>query len=122
MKATSLAIKNQFERKKIIVCLELHTYSSLDLTFINQYANSLDSVDEAIIFYDPEILRIKNSAPILHENIEQGFGHSSLQVFTQASQLQTSLLEKNFSNVVLVMMSSGNFGGINWGALRERFL
>jgi UDP-N-acetylmuramate: L-alanyl-gamma-D-glutamyl-meso-diaminopimelate ligase len=117
-----LAIKNQFERKKIIVCLELHTYSSLDLTFINQYANSLDSADEAIIFYDPETLRIKNRAPILQENIEQGFGHSSLQVFTQASQLQTSLLGKNFSNVVLVMMSSGNFGGINWGALRERFL
>ena len=122
VKATSLAIKNQFELKKIIVCLELHTYSSLDLTFINQYANSLDSADEAIIFYDPETLRIKNRAPILQENIEQGFGHSSLQVFTQASQLQTSLLEKNFSNVVLVMMSSGNFGGINWGALRERFL
>tara|TARA_B100000989_G_C19471278_1_gene440792 strand:- start:321 stop:1232 length:912 start_codon:yes stop_codon:yes gene_type:complete len=122
VKATSLAFKNQFERKKIIVCLELHSYSSLDSKFIKQYANSLDSVDEALIFYDFEALKIKNKTAIFPMTIEREFDHNSLTVFTEVSKLQTSLLGRNYSNVVMVMMSSGNFGGINWVALGECFI
>ena len=55
-------------------------------------------------------------------NIEREFDHNSLTVFTEGSKLQKSLLGRNYSNVVMVMMSSGNFGGINWVALGERFI
>ena len=122
VKATSLAVRNQFEGKKIVICLELHTYSSLDPEFIGQYAKSLDTADEILIFYDPEALRIKNRVAIPPETIEQAFEHSSLQVFTQALLLQNNLFERSFTNEVLVMMSSGNFGGMDWEKLIGRFL
>ena len=117
-----MAVRNQFEGKKIVICLELHTYSSLDQEFIGQYAKSLDTADEILIFYDPEALRIKNRVAIPPETIEQAFEHSSLQVFTQALLLQNNLFERSFTNEVLVMMSSGNFGGMDWEKLIGRFL
>ena len=100
----------------------MHSYSSFDSKFIKRYANSLDSVDEALIFYDFEALKIKNRTAIFPISIEREFDHNSLTVFTEVSKLQTSLLGRNYSNVVMVMMSSGNFGGINWVALGECFI
>lgn len=121
VKATATAVKTQFNSKKITVCLELHTYSSLDPEFIKQYNHSLDSVEKVIVFYDPEALKIKSRAPIPPQTIQEAFAHSSLQVFTQSTELHAMLLEKEYSNEVLVMMSSGNFGGIDWEALQTRF-
>jgi UDP-N-acetylmuramate-alanine ligase len=102
--------------------LELHTYSSLDPEFIKQYAHSLESADEAIIFYDPEALKIKNRVPIPPEVIMQSFAHKNLVVFTDANELNDMLLAKDYNETVLVMMSSGNFGGMDWSALQQQFL
>jgi UDP-N-acetylmuramate: L-alanyl-gamma-D-glutamyl-meso-diaminopimelate ligase len=122
VKASSKAVSDQFKGKNIIVCLELHTYSSLDPEFIKQYAHSLESADEAIIFYDPEALKIKNRVPIPPEDIEQSFAHQNLRVVTDAIELKDMLLAKSYTEAVLVMMSSGNFGGMDWSALQQRFL
>ena len=122
VKASSKAVSDQFKGKNIIVCLELHTYSSLDPEFIKQYAHSLESADEAIIFYDPEALKIKNRVPIPPEDIEHSFAHQNLRVVTDAIELKDMLLAKSYTEAVLVMMSSGNFGGMDWSALQQRFL
>jgi UDP-N-acetylmuramate--alanine ligase/UDP-N-acetylmuramate: L-alanyl-gamma-D-glutamyl-meso-diaminopimelate ligase len=121
VKATSSALKAQFPRKKITVCVELHTYSSLDSKFIIQYANTLDSADEVMVFYDPEALKIKNRDAIPPETIKRAFDHPVLEVFTQTASLESKLLERDYNEEVLVMMSSGNFGGLNWEALQSRF-
>lgn len=73
----------------------------------------LDPVDEVHIFYDSEKLKIKNITAILSETIKQKFDHNLLIVFTKASKHQKSLFERNYSNVVLEIMDSGNFGGID---------
>jgi UDP-N-acetylmuramate-alanine ligase len=122
VKASSKAVSHQFKGKNIMVCLELHTYSSLDPEFIKQYAHSLESADEAIIFYDPEALKIKNRVPIPPEVIMQSFAHKNLVVFTDANELNDMLLAKDYNETVLVMMSSGNFGGMDWSALQQQFL
>ena len=83
--ASAKAVKSQFSRHKIKVCLELHTYSSLDATFIKQYKDSLTAADEAIVFYDPEALKIKNRAPIDPDAIKKAFNHSSIEVITEAN-------------------------------------
>ena len=121
VKATCLAVKDQFSSKKITICLELHTYSSLDPEFINQYAQTLEAADEVLVFYDPEALKIKNRSAIPPESIQEAFVHSTLNVFTHAAKLNTVLLERTYSDEVLVMMSSGNFGGMDWKALQEQF-
>ena len=122
VKPSSKAVSDQFKGKNIIVCLELHTYSSLDPEFIKHYAHSLESADEAIIFYDPEALKIKNRVPIPPEYIEQSFAHQNLRVVTDAIELKDMLLAKSYTEAVLVMMSSGNFGGMDWSALQQHFL
>jgi UDP-N-acetylmuramate-alanine ligase len=117
--ASARAVKSQFSRHKIKVCLELHTYSSLDATFIKQYKDSLTAADEAIVFYDPEALKIKNRAPIDPDAIKKAFNHSSIEVITEAKVLQKELFEQEYVNYVLVMMSSGNFGDLDWEKLKQ---
>ena len=84
---TAKAVKKQFLEHRIMLCLELHTYSSLDPNFIAQYAHTLDHADEALIFYDPEALRIKNREPIATERILQAFALPTLKVFTDGKAL-----------------------------------
>ena len=94
VKATSSALKAQFPRKKITVCVELHTYSSLDSKFIIQYANTLDAADEVMVFYDPEALKIKNRDAIPPETIKRAFDHPVLEVFTQTASLESNVVRK----------------------------
>jgi len=122
VKATASAVKKQFSECKITICLELHTYSSLDPNFINQYAYSLSEADEPLVFYDPEALKIKKRKPIDAETIKQAFACPTLRVFTEKKALADYLLKKNYPNEVLVMMSSGNFGGLDWEGLKARVL
>ncbi len=122
VKATSTAIKKQFSNHKIMICLELHTYSSLDSEFINQYAHSLDQVDEVVVFYDLEALKIKKRAPIARQSIINAFKRPSIKVFSQKDAFLKFLLKKDYNDKVLVMMSSGSFGELDWEILKERIL
>ena len=117
VKATAKAVKKQFVDKKITLCLELHTYSSLDSNFIEQYTNCLDQADEAIVFYDPEALKIKNRKPIEPKTIKAAFKNTSLLIFTESKSLKEYLFRKKYHKEVMVMMSSGSFGGLDWEKL-----
>ena len=116
--ATAKAVKNQFKGFEIQICLELHTYSSLDISFINQYKKTLSLADKAIIFYDPEALKIKNRSPISTEIIQAAFDHDFLKVITKTSSLEEYLFSQKYDNKIMVMMSSGNFGGLDWDELK----
>ena len=115
--ATAKAVKDQFKGFEIQICLELHTYSSLDISFINQYKKTLSLADKAIIFYDPEALKIKNRSPISTEIIQAAFDHDFLKVITKTSSLEEYLFSQKYDNKILVMMSSGDFGGLDWDEL-----
>ena len=115
--ATAKAVKDQFKGFEIQICLELHTYSSLDISFINQYKKTLSLADKAIVFYDPEALKIKNRSPISIEIIQAAFDHDFLKVITKTSSLEEYLFSQKYDNKILVMMSSGNFGGLDWNEL-----
>ena len=116
--ATAKAVKDQFKGFEIHICLELHTYSSLDISFINQYKKTLSLADKAIIFYDPEALKIKNRSPISTEIIQAAFDHDCLKVITKTSSLEEYLFSQKYDNKIMVMMSSGNFGGLDWDELK----
>ena len=118
--ATTEAVRAQFTSKKIISCLELHTYSSLDPDFLKQYKYTLQQSNTPVVFYDPDGLKIKNRKPIDPKQIIESFGHPELLVLTHKEGLEYFLLNQNLKNTVLLMMSSGNFGGLNWGRLIEK--
>lgn len=111
--STTQAVKEQFEQKKLIACLELHTYSSLNPKFLSEYKGALDKADEKIVYYNPEALAIKRMEPISPADIRAAFGDESIQVFTSSEELKNHLEKTDKSGKVILMMSSANFGGID---------
>ena len=117
--ATTNAVKAQYEDKSIVACLELHTYSSLTPEFLKQYNSSLDAADEAAVFYSPEALEIKNLPPIEKDQILKAFGRTNLKVFTNALSFQEYLRNMDYTNKVLLLMSSGNYGGLDFDEMKN---
>lgn len=111
--ATVKAVKENFSNKRLIACLELHTYSSLNPEFLKQYKKTLDKADEALVFYSEDALKIKRMEPISKELIINSFEKNNLQVFTDPVLLENYLKEIDKNNSIFLMMSSGNYGGIN---------
>jgi UDP-N-acetylmuramate: L-alanyl-gamma-D-glutamyl-meso-diaminopimelate ligase len=111
--ATTKAIANQFPKKKFIACLELHTFSSLNKTFLSQYEDTFDKPDLSIVYYNPETIKHKQLPPISVEDIKKGFNKTKLEVFTDRQKLVDFIKKQNLKDSVLLLMTSGNFGGIN---------
>lgn len=113
VKATVSAFAEQFPDKKTYGFLELHTYSSLNPVFLEQYENALDGLDEAVVFYSEEALIIKRMEPISPELIKEKFKNQDLKVFTNAEDLHSYWESLDKTKGSFLMMSSGNFGGLD---------
>lgn len=116
--STTKAVKSQFADKKLVACLELHTYSSLNPEFLKEYKGSLAPADEKIVYYNPEALKIKRMTSISITDIRNAFGDENIQVFTVSSELKDYLDKTDKNGSVFLIMSSANFGGID---LKELF-
>jgi len=117
--ATTKAVKEQFPQRKLIACLELHTYSSLNAEFLKHYEDTLDKADEAVVFYSPEAVAIKKLENVEEKDIEEAFQHSNLKIYTNPQLFQEYLKTQNFDNSTLLLMSSGNYGGLNFDTISE---
>jgi UDP-N-acetylmuramate: L-alanyl-gamma-D-glutamyl-meso-diaminopimelate ligase len=113
LKATTKAVRQQFPERKLIACMELHTFSSLNENFLNEYKGSMELADEAIVYYNPHTIAHKKLKPITEEQVKAAFGSSNIRVCTDSNELQQIIRSRPFSNVCLLMMSSGNFDGID---------
>lgn len=113
VKAAVKAFNEQFKNKKKHGFLELHTYSSLNPAFLEQYDHAMDGLDEAVVFYSEDALKIKRMEPISPEFIKEKFKNENLRVFTNAEDLHTYWNTLDKTNGVYLMMSSGNFGGLD---------
>ena len=113
VKASVGAFKEQFPQKKKYAFLELHTYSSLNPVFLEQYAGAMDGVEEAVVFYSEDALKIKRMEPISPDMIKTSFKNPNLKVFTNAEDLHAYWDTLNKTEGVYLMMSSGNFGGLD---------
>ena len=118
--AATAAVREQFPDHKLVACLELHTYSSLNSAFITQYRDSLKGADEAIVFYVPESLAVKGLEPMEPDDSKEAFGRDTRQVFTRANQLEAHLNAVSLDSTVLLLMSSGNYGGLDLEKLLSR--
>lgn len=111
--ATTRAVKEQYAGRQLVACLELHTYSSLNARFLNQYKNCMDDADVAIVYFNPHTVALKKLPPITEEQIKTAFGRSDLLVYSNSKVLLTDLQSRIWERVNLLMMSSGNFDGID---------
>ena len=113
VEATMQAVQLQYPDHQLVACLELHTFSSLSKDFIGQYANTLDLADRAVVFYQPETLIQKNRPPIAPETIKSAFNRQDLMLITKADELEQFIKEQTSRSQVLLLMSSGNYGGLD---------
>ncbi|MBK7086798.1 MAG: peptidoglycan synthetase [Flavobacteriales bacterium] len=122
LKATVEAVREQFPGRRLVACMELHTYSSLSENFLDQYAGAMDQADAAIVFYDPHAVQLKRLPPIPPERIQRAFGNDKLRVVNDPIELMGALRDGQHGPGVLLMMSSGNFGGLDLEAMAEAYI
>ena len=112
VKATVEAVKEQYPDKKLYACLELHTFSSLNKEFMSQYSGSMDKADEAVVFFNPDVVKHKKLPEISSSDILESFERDDLKVYSDTKDLQEWYDDLSQKEVVVLMMSSGAFGGV----------
>ncbi|SEB77039.1 UDP-N-acetylmuramate: L-alanyl-gamma-D-glutamyl-meso-diaminopimelate ligase [Tenacibaculum sp. MAR_2009_124] len=118
VEATTTAVKNQYKDRSLLACLELHTYSSLNAEFLREYEGTLDKADEAVVFYSPKAVKIKRLEEVTKEQIAKAFNRESLTVFTDPEKFKEFLFNQSLESRTLLLMSSGNYGGLNFEELK----
>lgn len=119
VKATIQALRDQYPDRKLIAVLELHTYSSLNAGFMVQYAGALDPADVAAVYYSGHALEIKRMPYLEPEVIREGFARKDLTVLTEKKKLEQFLDKQDLHNTNLLMMSSGDYEGLDFGGLKK---
>jgi len=117
--ATTKAVKEQYANRTVLACLELHTYSSLNADFLAEYKGALDAADKAVVFYSPHAVEIKKLETISKEQIALAFERDDLIIYTNPAEFKAFLFNQNFENIAVVLMSSGNYGGLDFEELKE---
>ncbi|MHA4894917.1 UDP-N-acetylmuramate--L-alanine ligase [Pedobacter sp. PWIIR3] len=113
LKATIDAVKRQFPARKLIACIELHTFSSLNKEFLSQYCDSMSQADYAIVFIDKKTFEHKKMVPFSESDVQIAFNDSKIKFFDNVALLKTYLISLNYNKANLLMMSSGNFSGLD---------
>ena len=119
VKATTEAVKKQYEKREVIACLELHTYSSLNAEFLSEYQGALDQADKAVVFYSPQAVKIKQLDEVTTAQIGAAFGREDLIIFTNPSEFKAFLFNQNLEQTAVILMSSGNYGGLDFEEVKE---
>ena len=117
LKATVNAVRERYPDKKLVACMELHTFSSLMADFLPQYKGCMAEADVAYVYFNPKVIEHKRLTPITSEEVREAFGTKNVEVFTESEALQAAVSRQlsavSAQNVALLMMSSGTFDGID---------
>lgn len=117
LKATTKAMKKQYKDRKLVACMELHTFSSLNKDFLDQYKNSMDFADIAIVYFSEKALAHKKLEPIDKKQVLDAFGDNRIVVINDSKQLTDYLSQIKWQNKNLLMMSSGTFDDLSFAEL-----
>ena len=116
--ATTTAVKAQYPNRKLVACLELHTYSSLNAEFLKEYEGALDAADVAVVFYSPDAVKIKQLEEVSYDQIASSFKRDDLIIYTNPAEFKDFLFNYDLDNSALLLMSSGNYGGLNFDEVK----
>jgi len=120
--ATVSAVKKQFEDRKLTAVIELHTFSSLNADFIVQYKDKLKAADYPIVFIDPNVLAKKGISELTERQIKSYFNDERIIYIQSKTKLEETLLAQDWKNHNLLLMSSGNFGGLDIDSLIKEII
>ena len=117
--ATTAAVKNQYSERTVLACLELHTYSSLNAEFLAEYKGALNKADKAVVFYSPHAVKIKQLDEVSEQQIANAFERDDLNIYTNPQEFKEFLFSQNLANTALLLMSSGNYGGLDFEEVKK---
>lgn len=118
LKATTSAVKEQYANRTVVACMELHTFSSLKKEFLPHYKNAMQKADKALVYFSHEVVKHKKLEPITAQQVKEAFG-GNVEVVTESKEVIDFLKSQNYHNTALLMMSSGNFDGIDYDELAK---
>ncbi|MDY6801111.1 MAG: Mur ligase family protein [Bacteroidota bacterium] len=122
LKATINAVKNQYPEKKLVAVMELHTFSSLSINFIQEYKGSMNKADIPVVYFNQKVIRHKKLEPLLKEKVVESFANNNLIAFTEQDQMVNYIKNIDLTNTSLLFMSSGDFSGLNINAFAYELL
>ena len=122
LKATTSALKNQYPNRKLIACMELHTFSSLNKSFLDQYNGTMQGADVAFVYFNKQTLKHKKLEDLSAEDVKNAFGGENVTVLNSSEEMVDHLLEMKWEQQNLLLMSSGNFDGIQFESLAEKII
>lgn len=122
VEATVNAARELHPGRRLIACLELHTFSSLNKQFLAHYSKTMEKADEAVVYYNPETIRHKRLEMIEPEEVFAAFDKPGLKVFTEKAKMESWLYGLDLDQTLLLLMSSGNFSGIAFAELSKQLL
>lgn len=122
LKATIEAVKEQYSNRKLVACMELHTFSSLSKNFLEQYKGCMNKADKALVYYNHHAIELKRLEELSIELVEKAFDKEGLKVTTDSSEFVQFVKQNAEDNTNILIMSSGNFGGVNIKQLAEEVI
>lgn len=128
LKATVNAVRERYPEKKLVACMELHTFSSLMAEFLPQYKDCMAQADVAYVYFNPKVIEHKRLTPITAEEVRNAFGTKNVEVFTDSKAMQEALRSTMsderlaIRGIALLMMSSGTFDGVNINEFAKELL
>lgn len=122
LKATIEAVKEQYPNRKLVACMELHTFSSLSKNFLEQYKGCMNKADKALVYYNHHAIELKRLEDLSVELVEKAFDKEGLKVTTDSSEFVQFVKQNAEDNTNILIMSSGNFGGVNIKQLAEEII
>ncbi len=122
VKATVDATASRYPGRKIVACLELHTYSSLNRSFLSNYRGTLDSASISYIYFNPRQFELKKLEPFTKESVSEAFGGKNLKVFDDSAEMFSDMKSRRIQAPVFLFMSSGDYDGTDIKALASELL
>lgn len=122
LKATTSALKNQYPNRKLIACMELHTFSSLNKSFLEQYNGTMQEADLAFVYYNKKTLKHKKLDDLSADDVKKAFAGENVTVLNSSKEMVNCLLKMKWEQQNLLLMSSGNFDGIQFAELAEKII
>ena len=122
LKATTSALKNQYPNRKLIACMELHTFSSLNKSFLDQYNGTMQEADLAFVYFNKKTLKHKKLDDLSAEDVKKAFAGENVTVLNSSKEMVNCLLKMKWEQQNLLLMSSGNFDGIQFTELAEKII
>ena len=122
LRATIAAMKEQYPNRRLVACMELHTFSSLTAEFLKQYAGSMDRADVSMVYYSQHALQLKKLPSLDPATVQSAFANENVRVFTDSACMVEELRKMQWEGANLLMMSSGNFDGIDFNQLADELI